>query len=106
MCKKEQTTKYFLKTAEVLLDKFDVYQCKVALNCFKCHTNSWCPDIFQKKYLYDVQSEIHLVWRNIVSSRQSVPALKKIIFRLAIYDGTEAITLEIQNVATKGFYFP
>ena len=36
-----------------------------------------------KKKLSDVRSEIHLVRRNIVSTGQSVRALKKIVFRLS-----------------------
>ena len=53
-------------------------QSTVAQNCFKSHTNSRRPDFFQNKFLSDVQSEIHLVQRNIVSTGQSVRALKKI----------------------------
>ena len=29
--------------------KLDNYQCTVAPNCFKNHTNSWCHDFIQKK---------------------------------------------------------
>ena len=36
------------------------------------YKNSWCPHFFQEKVLSDVRSEIHLVWRNIVSTGQSV----------------------------------
>ena len=63
---------------DTCLRKFDIYQSTVAQNCFKSHTNSRRPDFFQNKFLSDVQSEIHLVQRNIVSTGQSVRALKKI----------------------------
>ena len=56
------------------LPKFDIYDSKVAP---KSHTNSWCPDLFRKKFLSDVRSEINLVRRDIVSTRKSVQALKK-----------------------------
>lgn len=38
--------------------------------------NSLC--FFQKKVLFDVRFEIHLVRRNIASTRQSVRAFKKL----------------------------
>ena len=56
------------------LPKFDIYQGTLAPNCFKNHTNSRCPDFFQKNVLSDVRSEIHLVRRNVVSTGQSVRA--------------------------------
>ena len=28
--------------------KFDIYQGKVATDCFKSHPNSWYPDFFQR----------------------------------------------------------
>ena len=34
--------------------------------------NSWCPDFLKEKALSDVRSEIHLVWRNIVCTGQSI----------------------------------
>ena len=90
---RKKTTKCSLKTAEDLLDtdghlpKFDIYQSTVAQNCFKSHKNSWCSDFFQKKKkkkkkLSDVKFEIHLARRKIVSTGQSVQALKRIIFSL------------------------
>ena len=65
---------------DMSLPKFDIYQGTRAINRFKNHTNSWRAHFFQGKVLSDVRSEIHLTWRNIVSTRQSVWALK-IIFR-------------------------
>ena len=56
---------------DMCLPKFDIYQGTVALNCFKSHTFSLCPNLFQKKVLSDVLSEIHLVRRNTVSNGQS-----------------------------------
>ena len=53
----------------------------VTPNCFKSNANSWCPDFF--KILSHVRSEIHFVQRKIVSTVQSVWALKKFILRLA-----------------------
>ena len=53
---------------DMCLPKFDIYQGKVAPNYFKSHTNSWCPDFFQKKSLPDVRSDIRLAQRNIVST--------------------------------------
>ena len=47
---------------DMCFPKFDIYQGIVAPNCFKKHTNSWCPDFFSKK-------------------KKSVWALKKIIFK-------------------------
>ena len=65
------------------------YQSAVAPNCIKSHTNSWCPDFFQKKKkkkkLSDVRSEIHLVRRNIISTRQSVRSLKKLYSDLPLF---------------------
>ena len=54
---REKPTKCCFKTTEVAVDtdghmclpKFDIYQGTVAQNCFRSHTNSWCPDFFQKK---------------------------------------------------------
>ena len=68
---------------DMCLPKFDIYQTTLAPNCFKSHTNSRCPDFFQKRFLSDVRSEINLARRNIFSTGQSVWALKKVIFRLA-----------------------
>ena len=61
---------------DMCLLKFNNYQSTVAPNCLKSHTNSWCFDFFQKISLHDVRSEIHLVRRNMVSSRQPVRTLK------------------------------
>ena len=61
---------------DICLPKFDIYQGKVAPNCFKSYTNSWFPDFFQKK-LSDVRFDIHLFWRNTVSTGQSVRGFKK-----------------------------
>ena len=58
----------------ICLPKFDIYQGKVALNCFKSYTNSWFPDFFSKKI--DVRFDIHLVWRNTVSTGKSVRSFK------------------------------
>ena len=64
---------------DMCLPKFDIYQGAIALNCFKSHTY-FCLNLFQKNVLSDVQSEIHLVRRNIVSNGQFDRALK-IMFR-------------------------
>ena len=50
---------------------FEIYQDAGATNCFKSHTSSWCLHFFHGKALCDVPFEIHLVWRNIVSTGQS-----------------------------------
>ena len=65
---------------DMCLPKFNIYQRTAAPNCFKSYINSRCPEFFQKKVVSDVWPEIHLVWRNIVSTGQSV-CLKKNIFR-------------------------
>ena len=56
---------------DMCLPKFNIYQGAVAPNCC-CPEKLLCPDFFQEKILSDVQSEIHLVRRNIVSTGQSV----------------------------------
>ena len=61
---------------DVCLPTSDIYQSTIAPNCFKSHTNYWCPDFIQK-ILPDVRFETHLVRRNIFSTRQSFRALKK-----------------------------
>ena len=61
------------------LPKFDIYQGTRVRNCFKSHKNSWYPHLFQGKVLSIVRSEIHLVWRNIISTGQSVSAYKNYI---------------------------
>ena len=66
------------------LTKFDIYQSEVAPNCLISHTNSWCPDFFQKEFLADVRTEIHLIRSNIVSTGQSVQPLKIYILRLGL----------------------
>ena len=62
---------------DMCLPKFDIYQNTLAPNCFKSHTNSRCPDFFQKMFLSDARSEIHLVRRNIFSAGHSAQAFKK-----------------------------
>ena len=71
--------RFFCMLMDMNLPKFDIYQGTGATNCFKSHTNSWCPHFFQEKVLSDVRSEIHLVWRNIVSTGQSVWTYKNYI---------------------------
>ena len=66
---------FFWILMDTSLPKFDIYQGRGATNYFKSH-NSLCAHFFQEKNLFDVQPEIHLVWRNIVSTRQSVWAQK------------------------------
>ena len=39
--------------------------------------NSWYPHSFQENVLFDNGPEIHLCWRNIIFTRQSVWASKK-----------------------------
>ena len=34
---------------DMWLPKFDIYQDTVAPNCFKSHTNFWCPDFVQQQ---------------------------------------------------------
>ena len=54
---KQKETKCYLKTTEffwMLMDMsvpklFDIYQGTGAKNCFKSHTNSWCPHFFSRK---------------------------------------------------------
>ena len=62
------------------LPKFNIYQGTVATNCFKSYTNSWYHHFFQEKVLSDVRSEIHLVWRNIVSTGQYVWTIHQKIY--------------------------
>ena len=70
--------------------KFDIYQGGVAPNCFKSHTDPWCPNFFNKKevlsgVLSEIKKEvlsgflsgIHLVQRNIVYTEKFVLAWKK-----------------------------
>ena len=57
--------RFYWTLMDMCLPKFDTYQGAVALNCFKSHVNSWCPDFFQKKVLSDVRYKIRLVRRNI-----------------------------------------
>ena len=75
-----------LLNANICLPQFDIYQSTVATNCFKNHTNSWCPDFFQTKILSDVRSKICLAWRNYRNYRfyrTIYPSLNKcILFRL------------------------
>ena len=60
---------------DMCLPRFDSYQATVASNYFKSHANPRFPIIFSKKELFsDVQSEIHIARRNIVSAGQSVRA--------------------------------
>ena len=56
------------------LPEFDAYQGPIAPSYFKSHANSWYSYFFQKKGLFDVRSEIHLVRRNIGSTGKSVRA--------------------------------
>ena len=53
---KEKVVKHHLKTTEVLLGPdgleltdFDICKGTGVTNCFKSHTNSWCPHFFQEK---------------------------------------------------------
>ena len=57
--------RFFWMLIDMSLPKFDIYQDTGTTNCFKSHTNSWCPHFIQEKFFSDVRSEIHLVWRNI-----------------------------------------
>ena len=41
--------RFYWMLMDMCLPKFDIDQSTVAPNCFKSHTNSWCPDFFQKK---------------------------------------------------------
>ena len=64
---------------DMCISRFDIYQIPVAPNCFKRHTNSLCSNFFQKKeVLSDVQAEIHLFRRNIISTGHLVWAEKKL----------------------------
>ena len=53
------------------LPKSDNYQVTGVTNYIMSRTNSSCPHFFQEKVLAH-RSEIHLLWRNIVSTGQSV----------------------------------
>ena len=52
--------RFFWMLMNMSLPKFDIYQGTGDANCFKSHTNSWCPHFFQENVLPDVPSEIHL----------------------------------------------
>ena len=68
---------------DICLPTFNIYQDTVVPSCFKSRTISWCHDFFQKKALYHVQSEIHLV--RVTSFLVAyLTGLKKTIFRPAI----------------------
>ena len=74
--------------------KFDIYQSAVAPNCFKSHTDPWCPNFFnikkvvlsgvlsgiKKEVLSGVLSGIDLVQHNIAYTEQFVLAWKKYIY--------------------------
>ena len=74
----EKTTKRSLKTVDGHVLCFIFLIVQKAPNCFKSHTNSCCPDFFQKYFLSDLRSEIHLVRRNIVSTGKFVHTFKNI----------------------------
>ena len=60
---------------DMCLPKFDIYKGTVAPNCFDIHITQILDIlIFFQKVLSDVRFEIHLVRRNIVSTRQSARA--------------------------------
>ena len=63
----------------MFLPKFDNYQGTGATNYFMSYKNSWYPHFFQEKVLFDIRSETDLVWRNIVSTVQSVWTLNNYI---------------------------
>ena len=56
----------------MFLPKFDIYQDKIAPNCFKSYTSPRCPYFFQDKSFNDIWSEIYIVRRNMFSNEQSV----------------------------------
>ena len=68
------------------------------------YKNSWGPHFFQEKVLSDVQSEIHLVWRNIVSTGQSVCAWNNYIqvwrkyMSLAEWTDADGIQQPLENL--------
>ena len=60
---------------------FNIYQGAVAPNCFKSHTNSWCPDFFQKKKLC-LMSGMKFTFSDLtLFLPDNLPWLKKDIFR-------------------------
>ena len=67
---------------DINLPKFDIYQGTGATNCFKSHTNSWCPLFFEEKLFSHVRSAIHFVWRNVASTGRSVWVSKKLYSHL------------------------
>ena len=69
---------------DMCLPKFDIYQGALASNFLKSHTNSWCPNFFQKNVLSDFRSEIHFDRLNIVSTGQSVRASKNIYIQACL----------------------
>ena len=113
---KQKATKCSLKTTEVLLDADGTWAYLslifIKVNCFKSHTNSWCPIFFQKRVLSNFRSEIHLDRRNIVSSGQSVRASKNIcsglpleIFQVSTPRCAIEITLNDNTSSQKVFFF-
>ena len=70
---------------DICLPKFDIYQGTVTQVVLRAAKTLEILFSF-KKILSDVRSEIHLVRRNIVSTGESVQALKKIIFGLTVGD--------------------
>ena len=65
------------------LPAFDIYKGTVASSCFKNHNVNSMSQIFSKKVMFDVRSEIHLIRSNIVSTGQSARALN---FRSEVSD--------------------
>ena len=69
---------------EMCLPKFDIYESTVVPNCCskKKYLHYQCLDFFSKKRsLSDVRSDIYTDQSNIVSTGQSVRAVKHYIFR-------------------------
>ena len=65
---------------DMCLPEFDTYQGTVAPNCFKSHTNSRCPDFFQKNAC--LVSGLKFTLCDVTSILpESISWLKKVIFR-------------------------
>ena len=73
---------------DACMHNFNIYLVIVAQNCFKCHTDPRCPDSFQKNVLSEVWSEIHLVWRNMISTWQSAWPWKSYIQLCLLFNFT------------------
>ena len=94
--KNVKTTKCSIKTLLRLywmllgmcLPTFDIYQVTVTLNCLKSHTNSWCPDFFQK--MFCLMSGVKFTFSSVTSFlRDNLLGPKRKLYPGLIVDGVQ-----------------